>query len=193
MPETKPKTLEAGVDEAGRGPLAGSVIAAAVILDPGAPIVGLADSKTLSEKKRGRLSLEIKEKAVAWAIGEATHKEIDESNILQASLLAMKRAVDNLDVTPTNVLVDGNAKPAMGIPCVAIVRGDATEPAISAASIVAKVHRDAQMVALHEIHPQYGFDKHKGYPTKHHMEMLKLYGPIEYHRKTYKPVAVLLG
>lgn len=179
----------AGVDEAGRGPLVGSVIAAAVILDPFKPITGLADSKTLSEKKRLVLAEQIRERAADWAIGEVTHAEIDELNILRASLLAMKRAVDGLVVKPDSVLVDGNRTPDLDVPCSAIVKGDAKVPAISAASILAKVHRDEQIMALHKIHPQYGFDRHKGYPTQQHLRMLQEHGPIHQHRKTYKPVA----
>lgn len=184
---------EVGVDEAGRGPLVGSVIAAAVVLDPLKPIAGLADSKTLSEKKRLALAEQIRQKAVDWAIGEVNHTEIDELNILQASMLAMKRAVEGLVIKPDNVLVDGNSTPDLGdVPCSAIVKGDAKVPAISAASILAKVHRDNQMI-LHKIYPQYGFDKHKGYPTRQHLRMLQEHGPIHQHRKTYKPVAKLLG
>jgi ribonuclease HII len=183
----------AGVDEAGRGPLVGSVIAAAVILDPLKPITGLADSKTLSEKKRLALAEQIRECAADWAIGEVTHAEIDKLNILQASLLAMKRAVDGLVIKPDSVLVDGNRTPDLGdVPCSAIVKGDAKVPAISAASILAKVHRDEQIMELHKIHPQYGFDRHKGYPTQQHLRMLQQHGPIHQHRKTYKPVAKVL-
>ena len=188
--DTKPF---AGVDEAGRGPLVGSVIAAAVVLDPLKTITGLADSKTLSEKNRVALAAQIRERAASWAIGEVTHTEIDELNILQASLLAMKRAVDRLVIKPDSVLVDGNIAPDLGdVPCNAIVKGDAKVPAISAASILAKVYRDDQMLMLHKIYPQYGFDKHKGYPTRQHLRMLKEYGPISQHRKTYKPVAAAL-
>jgi ribonuclease HII len=183
----------AGVDEAGRGPLVGSVIAAAVILDPLKTITGLADSKTLSEKKRVMLAEQIRECAVDWAIGEVTHAEIDELNILQASLLAMKRAVENLVIKPDSVLVDGNRTPDLrDVPCSAIVKGDAKVPAISAASILAKVHRDDQMRVLHRMYPQYGFDRHKGYPTKHQLTMLCEHGPISEHRKTYKPVKIYL-
>jgi ribonuclease HII len=178
----------AGVDEVGRGPLVGSVIAAAVILNPLKLIDGIADSKTLSEKKRIAIAEQIKQNAT-WAIGEATHDEIDELNILQATMLAMKRAVDGLTIKPDNVLVDGNKAPDLGdISCNAIVKGDAKIPAISAASILAKVYRDDQMRSLHEIYPQYGFDIHKGYPTKQHMKMIQEYGLIHEHRKTYKPI-----
>jgi ribonuclease HII len=184
--------IEAGVDEVGRGPLVGSVIAAAVILNPLKPIMGLADSKVLSKKKKLALAYSIRDSALDWAIGEATHLEIDELNILQASLLAMKRAVDGLTIRPDNVLVDGNRSPDIDIPCRAIVKGDATVPAISAASILAKIHRDEQMMTLHQIHPMYGFDKHKGYPTEQHLNMLQKHGPIDQHRKTYKPVTKIL-
>lgn len=186
--------IEAGVDEAGRGALVGSVIAAAVILDPLNPIDGLADSKILSEKKRLILDEHIRQRAMAWAIGEATNVEIDNLNILQASLLAMKRAVSGLVIRPDKVLVDGNKTPELDdIPCISIVRGDATVDAISAASILAKVYRDDQMVTLHKSYPQYGFNKHKGYPTREHLKMLKEHGVINQYRKTYKPVANLLN
>jgi ribonuclease HII len=186
--------IEAGVDEAGRGALVGSVIAAAVILDPLNPIDGLADSKILSEKKRIILDEHIRQRAIAWAIGEATNVEIDNLNILQASLLAMKRAVLALVIRPDKVLVDGNKTPELDdIPCISIVRGDATVAAISAASILAKVYRDDQMVTLHKSYPQYGFNKHKGYPTREHLKMLKEHGVINQYRKTYKPVANLLN
>jgi ribonuclease HII len=185
---------EAGVDEAGRGSLVGSVIAAAVVLDPLKPITGLADSKALSEKKRLALAEQIRQRAADWAIGEVTHAEIDELNILQASLLAMKRAVEGLVIEPDNVLVDGNRTPDLGdTPCSAIVKGDATVPAISAASILAKAHRDDQMMTLHRVYPQYGFDRHKGYPTRHHLRMLHEHGVIYQHRKTYRPVAAVLN
>jgi ribonuclease HII len=185
-------TLTAGVDEAGRGCIVGSVIAAAVILDPLKPILGLADSKILSEKKRLYLNDEIKQKAMFWAIGEATREEIDELNILQASLLAMKRAILSLNLQPDNVLVDGNKIPNINIPCTAIVKGDAKIPVISAASILAKVYRDDQMRILHNKYPQYGFSKHKGYPTRQHIHTLNEYGPLPEHRKTFKPVRMLL-
>src|SRR5699024_7354312 len=159
----------AGVDEAGRGPLVGSVVAAAVILDPNNPIEGLNDSKKLSEKKREMLFVEIQEKAVAWAIAEASHAEIDQLNILQASLLAMCRAVEALHIQPQHVLVDGNKIPqGLSMSCEAIVGGDALHAEISAASILAKVTRDRQMVVLDQQHPQFGFAQHKGYPTKMH-------------------------
>jgi len=181
-----------GVDEAGRGPLAGAVFAAAVILDPNQPIAGLADSKKLSEKKRDFLAGEIKEKALAWAIASSSAEEIDEINILQASLLAMKRAVEQLSLQPDELLVDGLHCPKLPIPMRAIVQGDSKEACISAASILAKTARDAELYILYEQYPQYGFAKHKGYPTPLHMQMLALHGVLPIHRKTYAPVRRLL-
>ncbi|MEY3650766.1 MAG: hypothetical protein RLZZ351_131 [Pseudomonadota bacterium] len=181
-----------GVDEAGRGPLAGAVFAAAVILDPNQPIAGLADSKKLSEKKRDFLAGEIKEKALAWAIASSSAEEIDEINILQASLLAMKRAVESLSLQPDELLVDGLHCPKLTIPMRAIVQGDSKEACISAASILAKTARDAELYILDEQYPQYGFAKHKGYPTPLHMQMLALHGVLPIHRKTYAPVRRLL-
>ncbi len=181
-----------GVDEAGRGPLAGAVFAAAVILDPNQPIAGLADSKKLSEKKRDFLAGEIKEKALAWAIASSSAEEIDEINILQASLLAMKRAVESLSLQPDELLVDGLHCPKLTIPMRAIVQGDSKEACISAASILAKTARDAELYILDEQYPQYGFAKHKGYPTPLHMQMLALHGVLPIHRKTYAPVKRLL-
>ena len=179
----------AGVDEAGRGPLVGSVVAAAVILDPDHPIAGLNDSKKLTEKKREKLFIEIQEKALAWSIAEATHTEIDELNILQATFLAMRRAVDGLQQQPMKVIVDGNQIPkGMTIACEAIVGGDATHAEISAASILAKVTRDRQMVELDQKYPLFGFAKHKGYPTKVHFEAIAQYGVIDEHRRSYTPV-----
>lgn len=177
-----------GLDEAGRGPLAGAVFAAAVILDPNKPIAGLADSKKLSEKKRDFLAGEIKEKALAWAIASCSAEEIDEINILQASLLAMKRAVESLSLQPDELLVDGLHCPKLSIPMRAIVQGDSKEACISAASILAKTARDAELYILDEQYPQYGFAKHKGYPTPLHMQMLALHGVLPIHRKTYAPV-----
>ncbi|OUS24960.1 ribonuclease HII [Gammaproteobacteria bacterium 45_16_T64] len=182
----------AGVDEVGRGPLAGAVVAAAVILDPEQPIEGLTDSKKLTEKKRDLLFDEIKEKALAWALGRAEAEEIDEINILQASLLAMKRAVDALPITAKHALVDGNRCPDLTCTSEAIVKGDLTVPCISAASIMAKVTRDREMVELDSVYPGYGLAKHKGYPTKVHMEALHKLGPTEIHRKTFGPVKKLL-
>lgn len=181
-----------GVDEAGRGPLAGAVFAAAVILDPNKTIAGLADSKKLSEKKRDFLAGEIKEKALAWAIANCSAEEIDEINILQASLLAMKRAVEGLSLQPDELLVDGLHCPKLLIPMRAIVQGDSKEACISAASILAKTARDAELYILDEQYPQYGFAKHKGYPTPLHMQMLALHGVLPIHRKTYAPVRRLL-
>ncbi|WP_288384397.1 ribonuclease HII [uncultured Acinetobacter sp.] len=179
----------AGVDEAGRGPLVGSVVAAAVILNPDHPIAGLNDSKKLTEKKREKLFIEIQEKALAWSIAEATHTEIDELNILQATFLAMRRAVDGLQQQPMKVIVDGNQIPkGMTIACEAIVGGDATHAEISAASILAKVTRDRQMVELDQKYPLFGFAKHKGYPTKSHFEAIAQYGVIDEHRRSYAPV-----
>lgn len=181
--------LVAGVDEAGRGPLVGSVVAAAVILDPNNPIQGLNDSKKLTEKKREKLFIEIQEKAIAWAIAEATHQEIDELNILQASLLAMRRAVEALKTRPEHVLVDGNKVPkGLSMSCDAVVGGDALHAEISAASILAKVTRDHEMVELDKLYPQFGFAKHKGYPTKAHFDAIAEHGVIDQHRRSYSPV-----
>ncbi|PCI13156.1 MAG: ribonuclease HII [Thiotrichales bacterium] len=180
--------LIAGVDEAGRGPLAGAVIAAAVILDPAFPIEGVTDSKKLSAKKRERLELEIKQHAIAWAVGRAEVEEIDEINILQASLLAMSRAVEQLPVKPSHVQVDGNQCPTISYPVEAIVKGDALIPAIGAASILAKVARDRELILLDEQYPQYGFAKHKGYPTKAHFSALEAHGVSPVHRRSFAPV-----
>lgn len=180
--------LICGVDEAGRGPLAGPVSAAAVILDASRPIEGLADSKKLSEKQRERLAPLIRERALAWAVAYAGVEEIDHLNILQATLLAMQRAVQALPVRPQQVLVDGLYCPHTGIPSQAIVKGDSRVAAISAASILAKTARDELMLQLHLRYPQYGFDAHKGYPTAAHLAALKLHGVSEVHRKTFKPV-----
>lgn len=179
----------AGVDEAGRGPLVGSVVAAAVILDPNNPIEGLNDSKKLTEKKREKLFIEIQEKALAWAIAEASAAEIDKHNILQASLLAMRRAVEALDIQPDHVLVDGNKIPqGLAMSCDAVISGDALHAEISAASILAKVTRDRQMVEMDHKFPHFGFAKHKGYPTKAHFEAIALHGVIEEHRRSFGPV-----
>lgn len=184
----------AGVDEAGRGPLVGSVVAAAVILDPDNPIQGLNDSKKLSEKKRESLFVEIQEKALAWAIAEASHAEIDEMNILQASLLAMRRAVEGLNILPEHVLVDGNKIPqGLAMSCDAVIGGDSIHAEISAASILAKVTRDREMVILDQQYPQFGFAKHKGYPTKAHFEAIAVHGVIEQHRRSYAPVKKVLA
>ena len=184
--------LICGADEAGRGPLAGAVYAAAVILNPDRPIIGLADSKKLSEKKRDLLSVEIKQYALAWAIASCSAQEIDEINILQASLLAMKRAIETMQaqfgITPDLVQVDGNKCPKISLPCEAIVKGDSKVQAISAASILAKVARDAELYTLDKIYPQYGFAKHKGYPTAFHLQMLDAHGVTPVHRLSYAPV-----
>ena len=185
--------LICGVDEAGRGPLAGAVFAAAVILDPARPIEGLADSKKLTEKKRDALAIEIKAKALAWAIASSSVEEIDEINILQASLLAMKRAVEALSVVPNEVLVDGLHCPKLPMPMRAIVQGDSKEQAISAASILAKTARDADLYQLDKLYPEYGFAKHKGYPTPLHMQMLEQHGVLSIHRKSYAPVKKILN
>ncbi len=182
-----------GVDESGRGPLAGPVFAACVVLNPEHPIEGLADSKTLSKQERDRLTVIIKTYSLAWAIGSASVKEIDRLNILQASLLAMKRAVNALSLIPGRVLVDGNHSPHLGCPVTAIVRGDSLIPEISAASIIAKTARDAEMVALHRRFPHYGFDRHKGYSTEQHIEALRIHGISIVHRRTFAPVRELIG
>lgn len=184
--------LICGVDEAGRGPLAGPVYAAAVILDERRPISGLADSKKLSARRREQLATEIKQNALAWAVAEATVEEIDKLNILRASLLAMRRAVDGLQMLPAEVWVDGLYYPDTGLPSRAIVQGDGSVPCISAASILAKTTRDAVMLALHVRHPAYGFDGHKGYPTAAHLAALRQHGVSPVHRKSFAPVRVLL-
>ncbi|MFC0322377.1 ribonuclease HII [Gallibacterium melopsittaci] len=179
----------AGVDEVGRGPLIGAVVTAAVILDPERPIQGLADSKKLSEKKRLILAEEIKSKALAWSLGRAEAKEIDELNILQATMLAMCRAVQGLAIQPDFVLIDGNRIPKqLGIQAQAVVKGDSLVAEISAASILAKVARDQEMVELHQKYPEYGFDRHKGYPTAFHLEMLAKHGILPEHRQSFAPV-----
>ena len=178
----------AGVDEVGRGPLAGVVVAAAVILDPNNPIEGLTDSKKLTEKKREALSKEIKDKALSWSLGRAEQEEIDEINILQASLLAMKRAVEGLSIKPDHLKIDGNKEIDMQISMETIIKGDSKVAAISAASIIAKVARDKEMLALDAQYPEYGFAKHKGYPTKAHREALIKYGATPQHRVSFKPV-----
>ncbi|CAN5311476.1 ribonuclease HII [soil metagenome] len=184
--------LMAGVDEAGRGPLAGPVVAAAVMLDDANPIQGLADSKVLTEKKRERLFDEIRAKALCCCIAEASVEEIDRLNILQATLLAMRRAVEGLRLKPAMVLVDGNRLPVLKVPAEAIVKGDSKVPAISAASILAKVYRDRQCVLMHERHPEYGFATHKGYPTAEHLAALQRHGVTAWHRRTFGPVRMLL-
>ncbi|MFW8590277.1 ribonuclease HII [Glaciecola sp. 2405UD65-10] len=181
-------SLIAGVDEVGRGPLVGDVVTAAVILDPASPILGLTDSKKLSEKKREALFDKIIEHALCFSIGRASPAEIDELNILHATMLAMTRAVDGLRVSPDFVRVDGNRCPKWQYASEAIVKGDLLHAEISAASIIAKVTRDREMAILHEKYPQYGFAKHKGYPTKLHVEALQQHGPTPHHRFSFKPV-----
>jgi len=186
-----------GVDEAGRGPLVGSVVAGAVVLDPNQPIMGLRDSKKLSPARREKLYAEIMQKARAWGVGQASPGEIDTLNILQATMLAMRRAIEALSERlgewPSKALIDGNRCPILPIASEAIIKGDAKEPAISAASIIAKVTRDQQMQALHTQYPQYGFNQHMGYPTEAHMQALKQYGPCEEHRRTFAPVRDLIS
>ena len=184
--------LLAGVDEVGRGPLAGDVVTAAVILDPSKPIKGLTDSKKLTEKKRETLFNVICEEAISWSIARATIEEIDQINILQASLLAMKRAVEGLSTQPEHVLVDGNKIPDWSYAAESVVKGDLRVPCISAASILAKVTRDKEMVELDARYPEYGFASHKGYPTKKHREAIVRYGVTAVHRKSYGPVKALL-
>jgi ribonuclease HII len=181
-----------GVDEAGRGPLAGPVFAAAVILDPTKPILGLRDSKKLSETRRDALALEIKSNALAWSIAQCSEAEIDTLNILQASMLAMRRAIEGLSVVPTLALIDGNRCPVCAVRSEAIVKGDDKVPAISAASILAKTARDAALALLHLQYPHYAFDRHKGYPTALHLERLRVHGVSPVHRKSYAPVRMLL-
>lgn len=180
--------LIAGVDEVGRGPLVGDVVTAAVILDPRHPIDGLTDSKALSEKKRQHFFTLIKEKALCWAIGRASPAEIDRLNILHATMLAMERAVEGLFIQPEHVLIDGNQCPQWRYSSEAIVKGDGLIPAISAASILAKVTRDTEMAELSKRYPQYGFERHKGYPTAAHLQCLAEHGPIAEHRLSFKPV-----
>jgi len=184
--------LVAGVDEVGRGPLAGDVVAAAVILTESPP-KGVTDSKMLTPERRQALAERIRDEAVSWALGRATVAEIDEQNILQASLLAMRRAVEALPIQPSLVLVDGNRLPKWPYEARAIVKGDLTEPSIGAASILAKVQRDAEMLALHEHYPAYGFDRHKGYPTKAHLAALETAGISPVHRRSFGPVRRLLA
>lgn len=185
--------LIAGVDEVGRGPLVGAVVTAAVILDPNNPIKGLMDSKKLSEKKRLALAEEIKTKALSWSLGRAEPAEIDELNILHATMLAMQRAVNGLHIQPDFILVDGNRPPQFLVPTQAVVKGDSLVAEISAASIIAKVARDSEMKELDKQFPQYGFAKHKGYPTKLHFEKLIEFGATPYHRKSFAPVKKVLG
>lgn len=193
MPPERVLKLVAGVDEAGRGPLAGPVYAAAVILDPARVIPGLADSKKLTAANRVQLDLAIRTYAMAWALGVATVEEIDQLNILQASLLAMARAVASLALAPHLALVDGNHAPKLACRVRTVIGGDATEPAISAASILAKVARDAEMQVLHARYPGYGFDRHKGYPTMTHVSALEALGASPVHRRSFGPVRCVLN
>jgi ribonuclease HII len=184
-----PPGLVCGIDEAGRGPLAGTVVAAAVILDPLRPIAGLNDSKKLSEKKRVALAVLIRERAVAWFVASASVEEIDRLNILHATMLAMQRAVAGLSVQPISALVDGNRCPKLDMPCEAIIKGDGKIASIAAASILAKTVRDAEMLSLHEQYPMYGFDRHMGYPTAAHFKALEEHGASPVHRRSFGPVA----
>ncbi len=185
--------LICGVDEAGRGPLAGPVYAAAVILDEGHSLPGLADSKKLTERARDRLAPRIRETALAWCVASASVEEIDALNILQATLLAMRRAVEGLTLCPDRVLVDGTHCPRIDQPVRAVIRGDSTVAAISAASILAKTARDAEMLRLHALYPQYGLDRHKGYPTADHLAALRTHGVVEIYRRSFRPVRELLA
>ncbi len=189
-PSARP--LVCGVDEAGRGPLAGPVCAAAVILDPRRPILGLKDSKRLSAAKRQHLAAEIRRHALAWAVAWASVEEIDRLNILQASLLAMQRAIAALNVRPELALIDGNRCPELDIPTRAIVRGDTLVPCISAAAILAKTARDAEMRRLAQYHPHYGFERHVGYPTPEHLRALDIFGPCALHRMSFAPIRARL-
>jgi ribonuclease HII len=194
-PRLRPFTIDdivCGVDEAGRGPLAGPVFAAAVILDPRRPIDGLRDSKQLTEARRNELAPQIRECALAWAVAECSHEEIDTLNIYHATMLAMRRAVEALATVPTIALIDGNRCPPLSVRAHAIVEGDDKVHAISAASILAKTSRDAALVALHGMYPEYGFDQHKGYSTPMHLERLRAHGPCPVHRRSFAPVRELL-
>ncbi len=187
-----PQGLVCGIDEAGRGPLAGPVVAAAVILDPVRPIAGLNDSKKLTEKRREALATEIKAQAIAWAVAWATVDEIDALNVLRATLLAMQRAVARLQTVPTAALVDGNVLPHLNCPAQAIVKGDGSIAPIAAASILAKTNRDAEMRRLHECYPHYGLSRHMGYPTAAHLEALRRHGASPIHRRSYAPVKAVI-
>lgn len=190
MPELiVPEGLVCGVDEAGRGPLAGNVVAAAVILDPARPIAGLNDSKKLSENKRAALAVQIRERALAWAVASASVEEIDQLNILHASMLAMQRAVAGLSVRPIRALIDGNRCPKLPVPSEAVVKGDGKIASIAAASILAKTVRDGEMLELHRQYPMYGFDRHMGYPTAAHFAALAEHGASPVHRRSFGPVA----
>lgn len=190
MPELiVPEGLVCGVDEAGRGPLAGNVVAAAVILDPARPIAGLNDSKKLSEKKRAALAVQIRERALVWAVASASVEEIDQLNILHASMLAMQRAVAGLSVRPIRALIDGNRCPKLPMPSEAVIKGDGKIASIAAASILAKTVRDGEMLELHRQYPMYGFDRHMGYPTAAHFAALAEHGASPVHRRSFGPVA----
>ena len=178
----------AGVDEVGRGSLAGPVMAAAVILHPDRPVAGLRDSKKLSRMRREQIDPLIRERAMAYAIGRAEVDEITDINILHASMLAMKRAIEQLSITPEHVLIDGNRAPLIALPVTTIIKGDDKEDSIAAASIIAKVQRDREMNDIHRTHPQYGFNEHKGYPTRRHIQAIKEHGITRHHRPTYRPV-----
>lgn len=184
--------LICGVDEVGRGPLIGAVVTAAVILDPARPVAGLTDSKKLSGKRRNELAAQIKQQALCWALGRAEPAEIDQLNILHATMLAMRRAVAALAIQPEWVLVDGNRTTEFGVPASAVIKGDLLVPEISAASILAKVARDEEMQALHLQHPQFGFADHKGYPTAAHLAAIAQYGVLPEHRRSFKPVRLVL-
>ncbi len=184
--------LIGGVDEAGRGPLAGAVFAACVVLNPANKIEGISDSKKLSEKKRNKIAYLIKRDSMAWAVASASVEEIDKINILQASLLAMKRAVESLPFLPDRILVDGIHSPKLNLQVQTIIKGDSLVPEISAASILAKTARDAEMYCLHKSFPDYGFDQHKGYPTKKHLEALQIHGISIVHRRSFSPVRKLI-
>jgi len=184
--------LIGGVDEAGRGPLAGAVFAACVVLNPANKIEGISDSKKLSEKKRNKLAYLIKRDSIAWAIASASVEEIDKINILQASLLAMKRAVESLPLLPDKILIDGIHSPKLNFQVQTIIRGDSLVPEISAASILAKTARDAEMYRLHKSFPDYGFDQHKGYPTRKHLEALQIHGISIVHRRSFSPIRKLI-
>lgn len=183
----------AGVDEVGRGPLVGPVVTGAVVLDPAQPIEGLADSKKLTRRRRERLAEQIRAQALDWALGRAEPREIDELNIQQAALVAMARAVRALSLSADAVLADGHRAPDLDGPVETVVKGDARVPAISAASILAKVARDEEMLVLHERWPQYGFDRHKGYPTRDHRDALRRYGALDDHRRSFAPVAAVVS
>lgn len=187
------KGLLAGVDEAGRGPLVGNVVAAAVILDAARPITGLADSKQLSARRREQLAEQIRHNAIAWTVVSVSPQDIDRLNILQATLWAMSQTVERLSVRPDHVFIDGNRCPLLDCEATAVIKGDSRVAEISAASILAKVERDAQMAQLHKEYPRYGFDRHKGYPTKVHLQALAEHGPCPQHRMSYAPVRKCLS